>query len=138
MAWHTDGCDTDYLLAPEEYCMKLPDELNFMDAAIIGCAGGTTYAAVKKLDLSGRTSFVLFGAELQPDYGSHFGNRNRLGLLARYRELAEADGPEISVRQVGRAIRIRKWKYSVRAALAERLKKRMAGAGESIPVIEPS
>ena len=61
-AWHIDGCDADFLLTPEEYCMPLPDELDFMGTAIIGCAGGTGYAAVKKMDLSGRTSFVLFGS----------------------------------------------------------------------------
>ena len=61
MGIHTDGCDSDYFLAKERFCLKLPDELNFDDGAIIGCAGGTAYSAVKKMDLSGRTSFVLFG-----------------------------------------------------------------------------
>jgi len=60
--WHIDGCDSDYLLTDERYIMPLPDGLNFQDGAIIGCAGGTAYSAVKKMDLSGRTSFVLFGA----------------------------------------------------------------------------
>jgi len=59
--WHTDGCDSDYFLVKEKFCLKLPDELNFDDGAIIGCAGGTAYSAVKKMDLSGRTSLVLFG-----------------------------------------------------------------------------
>jgi len=60
--WHIDGCNSDYHLTDARFCMKLPDELTLEDGAIIGCAGGTAYSAVKKMDLSGRTSFVLFGA----------------------------------------------------------------------------
>jgi threonine dehydrogenase-like Zn-dependent dehydrogenase len=60
--WHKDGCDSDYFKVQSDFCMKLPDELTFNDGAIIGCAGGTAYSAVKKMDLSGRNSFVLFGA----------------------------------------------------------------------------
>ncbi len=60
--WHTNGCDSDYFLTDAKFCMKLPDELTFQDGAIIGCAGGTAYSAVKKMALSGRNSFVLFGA----------------------------------------------------------------------------
>ena len=60
--WHTNGCDSDYFLTEAKFCMKLPDELTFHDGAIIGCAGGTAYSAVKKMALSGRNSFVLFGA----------------------------------------------------------------------------
>jgi len=60
--WHTNGCDSDYFLTKAKFCMKLPDELSFQDGAIIGCAGGTAYSAVKKMALSACTSFVLFGA----------------------------------------------------------------------------
>ncbi len=60
--WHTDGCNSDYFLTKAKFCMKLPDKLSFQDGAIIGCAGGTAYSAVKKMALSGCTSFVLFGA----------------------------------------------------------------------------
>ncbi len=60
--WHTNGCDCDYFLTEAKFCMKLPDELTFQDGAIIGCAGGTAYSAVKKMALSGRNSFLLFGA----------------------------------------------------------------------------
>ncbi len=59
--WHKDGCDSDYFKVEEKFCLKLPDGLNYDDGAIIGCAGGTAYSAVKKMDLSGRTSFALFG-----------------------------------------------------------------------------
>ena len=62
MAWKLNGCDADYLLTDARYCMRLPEELSFMDGAILACAGGTAYSAVKKLDVSGRSSFVLFGA----------------------------------------------------------------------------
>ncbi len=60
--WHQNGCDSDYFLTKAKFCMKLPDELTFQDGAIIGCAGGTAYSVVKKMALSGCTSFVLFGA----------------------------------------------------------------------------
>jgi propanol-preferring alcohol dehydrogenase len=62
LAWQINGCDADYLLIDARYCMKLPEALSFMDGAILACAGGTAYSAVKKLEISGGTSFVIFGA----------------------------------------------------------------------------
>ena len=59
--WHTHGCNADLLLTDERYCLKLPDELDFMDGSIISCGGGTAYSVVQKLELSGDSRFVLFG-----------------------------------------------------------------------------
>jgi propanol-preferring alcohol dehydrogenase len=60
--WHTHGSHADQLLSDERYCLKLPVELDFMDGSIIACGGGTAFSVVKKLDLSGNSRFVLFGA----------------------------------------------------------------------------
>ena len=59
--WHVNGSNADLLLTDERYCLKLPDELNYMDGSIIACGGGTAYSVVKKLELSGDSRFVLFG-----------------------------------------------------------------------------
>jgi propanol-preferring alcohol dehydrogenase len=42
--------------------MVLPEPLNFMDGAIIACAGGTAFSMARKMNLSGLTPLALFGA----------------------------------------------------------------------------
>ena len=59
--WHTNGGHSEYLVSDERYCLKLPDELDFMDGSIIACGGGTAFSVVKKLELSANSRFVLFG-----------------------------------------------------------------------------
>jgi len=45
------GADADYLLVDQNVCFKLPDEIDFEDGAIIACAGGTAYHALRKADV---------------------------------------------------------------------------------------
>ncbi|MCD6519599.1 MAG: alcohol dehydrogenase catalytic domain-containing protein [Anaerolineae bacterium] len=45
------GCDADFLLVDQNVCFPLPDSLSFEDGAIIACAGGTAYHALKKADV---------------------------------------------------------------------------------------
>jgi threonine dehydrogenase-like Zn-dependent dehydrogenase len=55
------GADADYVLVDQNVCFPLPDELNFEDAAIIACAGGTSYHALRRADLHAAEYVVVSG-----------------------------------------------------------------------------
>mgnify|MGYP001770252700 FL=1 len=55
------GGDADYMVAPAENCMKIPDEMSFVAAAVSTDAIGTLYHAQKRLGISGRDVLVIFG-----------------------------------------------------------------------------
>ena len=55
------GSDADYLLVDQNVCFPLPDELTYEDGAIIACAGGTAYHAVKRSGLKGGETILITG-----------------------------------------------------------------------------
>lgn len=55
------GGNAPYLLAPVETLVELPQELSFQEGAAISCGTGTAYAALKRLDISGRDTLAIFG-----------------------------------------------------------------------------
>ncbi|CAH0344556.1 zinc-binding dehydrogenase [Bacillus sp. CECT 9360] len=55
------GGDADYMVAPAENCMRLPDEMSFVTAAVSTDAVGTLFHAQKRLGISGRDKLVIFG-----------------------------------------------------------------------------
>jgi threonine dehydrogenase-like Zn-dependent dehydrogenase len=55
------GGNAPYLLAPASTLVPLPDELSFEEGAAIACGTGTAYAALKRLDASGRDTLAIFG-----------------------------------------------------------------------------
>jgi threonine dehydrogenase-like Zn-dependent dehydrogenase len=55
------GGHAPYLLAPAYTLVPLPEELSFQEGAAIACGTGTAYAALKRLDVSGRDTLVIFG-----------------------------------------------------------------------------
>jgi threonine dehydrogenase-like Zn-dependent dehydrogenase len=55
------GANAPYLLAPAHALVELPDELSFNEGAAIACGTGTAYAALKRLDVSGRDTLAIFG-----------------------------------------------------------------------------
>lgn len=59
-----DGGDADYVLVDQNVCMPLPDELSFEDGAIIACAGGTAYHALRRADV--RAGEVVLVSGLGP------------------------------------------------------------------------
>lgn len=58
------GADADYLLVDQNVCLRLPDALSFEDGAIIACAGGTAYHALRRADL--RAGEVVLVSGLGP------------------------------------------------------------------------
>ncbi|EIJ78114.1 putative zinc-type alcohol dehydrogenase-like protein [Bacillus methanolicus PB1] len=55
------GGDADYMVVPAENCMRIPDEMSFVTAAVSTDAVGTLYHAQKRLGISGRDKLVIFG-----------------------------------------------------------------------------
>ena len=55
------GADADYVLVDQNVCFPLPDALDFEDAAIIACAGGTAYHALRRADVRAAEYVVVSG-----------------------------------------------------------------------------
>ena len=55
------GAHAAYMKVPAETCVPLPDELSFEEGAAVSCGTGTAYQALKRLDVSGRDTLVVFG-----------------------------------------------------------------------------
>jgi threonine dehydrogenase-like Zn-dependent dehydrogenase len=61
MGFDANGGNAAYLLAPASSLVPLPEELSFVEGAAIACGTGTAYAALKRLDVSGRDTLAIFG-----------------------------------------------------------------------------
>jgi propanol-preferring alcohol dehydrogenase len=61
LAWHSHGVDSEYYLSDKKYLLKLPEELTYFDGSLIACGAGTAFSALKKMDLSGNITLLVFG-----------------------------------------------------------------------------
>ena len=59
--WQRDGGHADFLLAEERTLVPLPDELTYLDGAMVACGLGTAYAACIRADVSGRDVVLITG-----------------------------------------------------------------------------
>jgi len=59
--WQRDGGHADYLLAEENTCVLLPDELSYVDGALVACGFGTVYEALSRVRLSGEDRLLITG-----------------------------------------------------------------------------
>ena len=59
--WQRDGGHADYLLAEESTCIRLPDELSFLDGACVACGFGTAYEGLCRAAVSGRDVVLVTG-----------------------------------------------------------------------------
>jgi len=55
------GSAADFILTDARNCLPLPDELTFAHGALIACAAGTAFSALRKLQVSGNDTVVIFG-----------------------------------------------------------------------------
>jgi threonine dehydrogenase-like Zn-dependent dehydrogenase len=55
------GAHAPYMKVPVSTLVPLPDEVSFDEGAAISCGTGTAYGALKRLDVSGRDTLVVFG-----------------------------------------------------------------------------
>ncbi|HYN17086.1 MAG TPA: zinc-binding dehydrogenase [Actinomycetes bacterium] len=59
--WQRDGGHADHLLAEESTCIRLPDELSYLDGACVACGFGTAYEALARLGVSGADGLLVTG-----------------------------------------------------------------------------
>jgi threonine dehydrogenase-like Zn-dependent dehydrogenase len=55
------GGHADYMKVPANTLIPLPDELSFSTGAAIACGTGTAYAALSRMNLTGRDTIAIFG-----------------------------------------------------------------------------
>lgn len=56
------GSDADYLVVPANILLPLPDEMSYLEGMLCACNVGTAYQAIRRLNLTGRDTVVIFGA----------------------------------------------------------------------------
>ncbi len=56
-----DGANATALVIPARALVPLPEPLSFEEGAAIACGTGTAYAALVRLDVSGRDTLVVYG-----------------------------------------------------------------------------
>ncbi|MBA2277482.1 MAG: alcohol dehydrogenase catalytic domain-containing protein [Chloroflexia bacterium] len=59
--WQRDGGHADFLLADERTCVALPDELSYVDGALVACGFGTAYEPLRRMRVSGRDRVLITG-----------------------------------------------------------------------------
>jgi threonine dehydrogenase-like Zn-dependent dehydrogenase len=59
--WQRDGGHAEFLLAEEATCILLPDELSYVDGALVSCGFGTAYEGLLRLELSGQDTLLITG-----------------------------------------------------------------------------
>ena len=59
--WQRDGGHADFLLAEERTLVALPDQLSYLDGAMVACGLGTAYAACLRAAVSGRDTVLVTG-----------------------------------------------------------------------------
>ncbi|HEX2170881.1 MAG TPA: zinc-binding dehydrogenase [Dehalococcoidia bacterium] len=55
------GGHAPYMVVKPHMLVPMPDEITFSEGAAISCGTGTAYLALKRLDVSGRDTLVVFG-----------------------------------------------------------------------------
>jgi D-arabinose 1-dehydrogenase-like Zn-dependent alcohol dehydrogenase len=55
------GGRADFIVVTERMCLRLPEWMSFEDAVVLSCAGGTAYAALRKVNTSYDDTVVVFG-----------------------------------------------------------------------------
>lgn len=59
--YQRDGGMGEYLLADEQSCVPLPEQLSYMDGAIIACGAGTAYEALLRTNVNGNDRILITG-----------------------------------------------------------------------------
>jgi 2-desacetyl-2-hydroxyethyl bacteriochlorophyllide A dehydrogenase len=59
--WQRDGGHAEYLLAEENTCVHLPDNLTYVDGALIACGFGTAWEALTRIGVNGRDRLLITG-----------------------------------------------------------------------------
>ena len=55
------GGHADYLKVPARTIVEMPEELSFAEGAAVACGTGTAYGAIKRMNMNGGDTLVVFG-----------------------------------------------------------------------------
>lgn len=56
-----NGGNAEYMVAKARCCLKLPDELSFLDGSLLACNAGTSYETIKQLNISALHTVAVYG-----------------------------------------------------------------------------
>jgi threonine dehydrogenase-like Zn-dependent dehydrogenase len=59
--WQRDGGHADYIVVDERTAIGLPDELSYVDGALIACGFGTAYEGLRRAAVSGEDDVLIVG-----------------------------------------------------------------------------
>ncbi|HLJ69452.1 MAG TPA: zinc-binding dehydrogenase [Chloroflexota bacterium] len=59
--WQRDGGHAPYVVADQHTLVRLPDELTYLDGAMVACGMGTAFAACLRAQVSGRDVVLITG-----------------------------------------------------------------------------
>ena len=59
--WQRDGGHAPFLLAEENTCVALPDNLTYVDGALVACGFGTAWEALTRIQVDGRDRLLVTG-----------------------------------------------------------------------------
>ncbi|KKL19728.1 hypothetical protein LCGC14_2462570, partial [marine sediment metagenome] len=59
--WQRDSGHAEFLLAEENTCLKLPDNLTYVDGALCACGFGTAWEALRRVSLGGADRLLVTG-----------------------------------------------------------------------------
>ncbi len=59
--WQRDGGHAPFLLAEENTCIALPDNLTYVDGALVACGFGTAWEALTRMGVNGRDRLLVTG-----------------------------------------------------------------------------
>ncbi|MGI4791043.1 MAG: zinc-dependent alcohol dehydrogenase family protein [Janthinobacterium lividum] len=59
--WQRDGGHAEFLLAEENTCLSLPDNLSYVDGALVACGFGTAWEALTRIKVDGRDRLLITG-----------------------------------------------------------------------------
>ncbi len=59
--WQRDGGHAPYLLAEENTCLALPDNLSYVDGALVACGFGTAWEALTRMKVGGADRLLVTG-----------------------------------------------------------------------------
>ena len=126
--WQRNGGHADYCLAEESTCIALPDELSYVDGALIACGFGTVYEALNRVRVSGED--VVFITGMGPVGMA-------AGLVAKGMGASKVIGADISQDRLDFALECECIDEAVRADAAdaaEQVKALTGGAGCEVSI----
>lgn len=59
--WQRNGGHAPFLLAEENTCVHLPDNLTYLDGALVACGFGTAWEALTRMKVNGRDRLLVVG-----------------------------------------------------------------------------